>query len=158
MAVTTGGRVRTATGTAVIAALVLVLAFGNPPYVSWAQDHASNTAWGYFVRQLAWPNWTFDSNDSVRNILATDLKVILLVAFTGLFVTVLVGSPSSRGFSQFLASWAGYLFAGALAGLIAAFVQVDASLRGAFDWASGGAVYGLFVGWIVGLASFAVKR
>jgi len=88
MAVITGGRVRTATGTAVIAALILVLAFGNPAYVDWG----------------------------------------------------------------------GHMFAGAVAGLIAAFIQVNADLLGAFTWASAGAVYALFVGWIIGLATFGARR
>jgi hypothetical protein len=50
------------------------------------------------------------------------------------------------------------MFAGAVAGLIAAFVQVNASLLGAFQWAAAGAVYGLFVGWIIGLATFGARR
>jgi hypothetical protein len=50
------------------------------------------------------------------------------------------------------------MFAGALAGLLAAFIQTGASVLGAFTWAAGGAVYGLFVGWIVGLATFGARR
>jgi hypothetical protein len=161
MAVTTGGRVRTASGTAVIAALVLVLAFGNPAYVSWSKAHTSNNGWGFFLRQLAWPEWSFSSDQSVRTLLANDLKAILLIVFTGLFVTFLAGSQlSSAGgtVSQFLAGWGAYMFAGALAGLIAAFVQTGASVLGAFTWAAAGAVYGLFTGWIVGLATFGARR
>jgi hypothetical protein len=97
----------------------------------------------------------------VRTILADDLKAILLIVFAGVFVTLLAGSQLSRArasLSQFLAGWAAYLFAGALAGLIAAFVQVNASLLGAFQWAAAGVVYGLFVGWIVGLATFGARR
>jgi hypothetical protein len=41
--------------------------------------------------------------------------------------------------------------------LLAAFTQVDASLLGAFGWASLGAIYGLFVGWIVGLAALGAR-
>jgi hypothetical protein len=161
MAIATGGRVRTATGTAVVAALVLVLAFGNPAYVDWTKNHTSNDAWGFFLRELAWPNWTFSSDESLRTILANDLKAILLIVLTGLFVTLLAGSQLSRArgsASQFFAGWGAYMFAGAVAGLIAAFVQVNASLLGAFNWAAGGVVYGLFVGWIVGLATFGARR
>jgi hypothetical protein len=161
MAIATGGRVRTATGTAVIAALILVIAFGNSAYVDWAGHHTSNDAWGFFLRELAWPNWSFSSDQSVRTILADDLKAILLVVLTGLFVTLLAGSQLSRArgsLSQFLAGWGAYMFAGAVAGLIAAFVQVNASLLGAFQWAAAGAVYGLFVGWIIGLATFGARR
>lgn len=157
MAVTTGGRVRTATGTAVIAALILVLAFGNPAYVDWSRSHASNGAWGYFLRQLAWPEWSFSSDQSVRTLLANDVKAILLIVFTGLLVSLMTGAQ--RGTTgQFFDGWGSYIFAGALAGLIAAFVQANATLLGAFTWAAGGAVYGLFTGWIVGLASFGARR
>jgi hypothetical protein len=54
--------------------------------------------------------------------------------------------------------WAAYIFAAAAAGLLAAFLIATASLLGAFSWASGGAVYGLFVGWLVGLATLAFRR
>ncbi|GAA5196946.1 hypothetical protein GCM10023322_67050 [Rugosimonospora acidiphila] len=139
----------------------MVIAFGNPAYTDWVRDNTSNDAWGYFLRQLAWPKWSFSSDESVRTILADDLKAILLVVLTGLFVTLLAGSQLSRArgsASQFFAGWGAYMFAGAVAGLIAAFVQANASLLGAFNWASGGAVYGLFVGWIVGLAAFGARR
>jgi hypothetical protein len=158
MAVTTGGRVRTATGTAVIAALILVLAFGNPAYVGWARDHTSNNGWGFFLRQLAWPEWSFSSDQSVRTLLAEDLKAILLIVLTGVFVSLLAGSLARGTTSQFFGGWGAYMFAGALAGLLAAFIQTGASVLGAFTWAAGGAVYGLFVGWIVGLATFGARR
>jgi hypothetical protein len=50
------------------------------------------------------------------------------------------------------------MFAGALAGFLAAFIQVNASVLGAFTWAAGGVVYGLFTGWIVGLAVLGARR
>ncbi len=158
----TGGRVRTAPGTAVVAALILVLAFGNPAYVDWANKNASaNDAWGFFLRTLTWPQWSFSSKESVQTILANDIKAILLIVFTGVFVALLAGSQLSRArgtASQFLAGWGGYMFAGALAGFLAAFIQANASVLGAFTWAAGGAVYGLFVGWIVGLAALGARR
>jgi hypothetical protein len=162
MATTTGGRVRTAPGTAVISALILVLAFGNPAYVSWANHNASpNGAWGFCLRTLAWPTWSFDSNESVRQLLANDVKALLVIVFAGLFVTLLAGSQLSRArgsVSQFLAGWGGYMFAGALAGFLAAFIQANASLLGAFTWAAAGAAYGLFVGWLVGLVVLVARR
>ena len=152
MAVMTGGRVRTAPGTAVLAALILVLAFGNPAYVDWANRNANpNSAWGFFLHTLAWPNWSFSSKESVQTLLANDIKALLLIILTGVFVAMMAGSRGNA--SQFLAGWGGYIFAAAVAGFLAAFIQVNASVLGAFTWAAGGAVYGLFVGWIVGLAS-----
>jgi hypothetical protein len=158
MATTTAGRVRTVTGTAVLTALILVIAFGNPAYTDWAKNHTSNDAWGFFLRQLAWPTWSFSSDESIRNIFADDLKAILLIALTGVFVSVFVGSGATRSANLFFSTWGGYLFAAAFAALLAAFVQVNASVLGAFNWAASGAVYGLFVGWIVGLVVFLSRR
>src|SRR2546423_14472460 len=119
MAVTTTGRVRTVPGAAAIAALILVLAFGNPAYVDWANKNASSdSAWGFFLKELAWPNWTFSSTQSVQNVLANDIRAILLIVLTAVFVALLAGSQlaDARGTgSQFLAGWAGYIFAGAFA-------------------------------------------
>ncbi len=156
MAITTAGRVRTATGTAVLAALILVIAFGNPAYTDWAKNHTSNDAWGFFLRQLAWPSWSFSSSESVRNVLADDIKAILVTVLTGVFVSLLGATRATA--SQFFAGWGGYMFAGAIAGLLAAFIQVNASVLGAFTWAAAGAGYGLFVGWIVGIATFGGRR
>src|SRR4051794_2014082 len=161
MAVTTAGRVRTAPGVATLTALILVLLFGNPAYVDWQASHAGNDAWGFILKTLAWPNWSFSSTQSLQTVLANDIKAILLVVFTGVFVAALAGSQlaNARGsLSQFFAGWGGYIFAGGLAGLLAAFIQVNASLLGAFGWAALGAVYGLFVSWIVGLATLGSRR
>ncbi len=153
---------RTAPGVAVFAALILVLAFGNPAYVDWANRNASpDNAWGYLLRTLTWPAWTFSSTESVQQVVAKDVKALLLIVFTGVFVALLASSQLSaaRGtVSQFLAGWGGYIFAAALAGFVAAFIQVNASLVGAFGWAAAGAAYGLFTGWIVGLATFGARR
>jgi hypothetical protein len=158
MATTTAGRVRTATGAAVLAALILVIAFGNPAYTDWAKNHTANDAWGFFLKQLAWPTWSFSSDESVRTIVATDIKAILLVVLTGVFVSLMLDSTATRSGRLFFSSWGAYLFAAAFAGLLAAFIQVDASLRGTFDWAAGGAIYGLFVGWVLATVVFALRR
>lgn len=146
------------TGTAVLAALVLVIAFGNPAYTDWAKNHTANDAWGFFLKQLAWPTWSFSSDESVRTILANDIKAVLLIVLTGVFVSLMVDSAASRSGRLFFSSWGAYLFAGALAGLLAAFIQANASLRAAFDWAAGGAIYGLFVGWVLAVVVFASRR
>jgi hypothetical protein len=134
MATTTGGRIRTVKGCAVLTAIILVVAFGNPAYTAWAKDHTSNDAWGFFLKQLAWPTWSFSSNESVRTILANDLEAILLIVLTGVLVSLVVDSLTSRSANLFFSSWGAYVFAGAFAGLLAAFLQADASLRGSFNW------------------------
>jgi hypothetical protein len=152
-------RYRTATGAGTLAALILVLAFGNPAYVSWAQNDANtnpNEAGGWFLRLLAWPAWRFDSDESVRDMFAADVRAILLVIFTALFLYLLPGSQLARArgtLSQFFAGWAAYIFAGALAGLLAALIVANPTMLAAFNAAGGGAIYGLFVGWVVGAAA-----
>lgn len=162
MALTTASRYRTATGTGVLVAVILVLAFGNPAFVDWAKNNTNeNTAGGWFVRLLTWPAWRFDSTKPVRDLIAADIKAILVIVFTAMLLTALTGAQLSRAIgtiSQLLAGWSAYIFAGALAGLLAAFIQTHPSLLAAFQWAGAGAIYGLFVGWIVGLATFGARR
>lgn len=161
MALNTAGRVRTATGLAFISSLILVLVFGSPAYTHWAAHHASsNNGGGYFLRALAWPQWSFDSNESIRNLLSTDLRAILVVVLTVVFVSLLPGL-GVEGFkgtvSQLLSGWGGYIFAGGFAGLLSAGIASHASLVGAFNDAAAGVGYGLFVGWIVGLVTLASR-
>jgi hypothetical protein len=155
-------RYRTAPGAGTLAALVLVLVCGSPVYVDWAQNSTdASTAGGWFFRLLAWPAWRFEADDSVQQLLADDIKAILLVLFTFGFLYLLLGSQLARargGASQFFAGWGAYIFAAALAGLVAAFVQANPTLLTAFEAAAGGAVYGLFAGWIVGAAALGGSR
>lgn len=150
-------RYKTATGAGTLAALILVLVFGSPWYVDWAQDNTkAETAGGWFLRLLAWPAWRFDSGDSIQDVTAADLKAILVVVLTALFLYLLPGSQLSRArgrLSQFFVGWASYVFAGALAALITSLIQSNPSLLAAFQAAGPGATYGFFVGWIVGIAS-----
>jgi hypothetical protein len=162
MAITASRRRTTATSIGTLIALVLVLIFGSPTYVHWVTANTNpNTAGGLFMRTLAWPAWSFDSHVAVRDLLAQDLKAILLVAFTALFLTLLAGAELARArgtFAAFFTGWAAYIFAAALAGLIAAFVSAQAGLYTALLWATGGAAYGLIVGWIIGLAQMGARR
>jgi hypothetical protein len=160
--VLTASRYRTATGAGVIAALILVLVFGSPVYADWANDNTDpGTAGGWFLRLLAWPAWSFDADRSVRDVLAADLRAILLVAFTAVFLALAANAQLGRArgtFGQLMAGWSGYIFAGAAAGLLTAFIRSDASLLGAFLAAGAGAVYGLFAGWAVGVATLGHAR
>ncbi|WP_330164959.1 hypothetical protein [Catellatospora vulcania] len=155
-------RYRTTTGAGVLAALILVLVFGSPVYVDWANDNANtNTAGGWFLKLLTWPAWSFDADSSVQDVLAADLKAILLIVLTAVFLALTTNAQLGRArgsFSQLLAGWSGYIFAGAVAGLLTAFIRSDASLLGAFQAAGSGAIYGLFVGWIVGIATLGHYR
>ncbi|GAA4709067.1 hypothetical protein [Phytohabitans rumicis] len=163
MATTTAAppRFRTVSAAGTIVALLLVLAFGNSVYRNWVDDHTSATdAGGFFLRQLAWPGWSFDTDQSLRDLIAADLKAILVVVLTAVFLGLLAVAPGwgLRGIlSAVVTGWAGFMFAAAIAGLLAAFVATNATVVSAFSQAGGGAVYGLFVGWIVGLVSLAFR-
>ncbi|SRR6266508_2240400 len=155
-------RYRTATGAATLVAFVLVLVFGSPMYVDWVTKNTRpNTAGGLFLRTLAWPAWSFDSKAQVRDVLSADLKALLLILFTALFVALMAGAElaAARGtLAALFTGWGAYIFAGGFAGLIAGFIAAHASLLGALILAIGGAAYGLLVGWIIGLAAMAGRR
>lgn len=150
-------RYKTATGAGTLAALILVLVFGSPWYVDWAEENTDvNTAGGWFLRLLAWPAWRFDSNDSVQDVVANDLRAILVVLLAALFLYLLPGSQLARArgtLSQFFAGWGAYVFAGAFAALLTTLIRSNPSLLGAFQAAGSGATYGLFTGWIIGIAT-----
>lgn len=150
-------RYRTATGAGVLAAFLLVVIFGSPIYVDWVRDNADpETAGGWFLHMLAWPSWLLDADASLRDNLAAILRALLVVVFAAVFLALLPGSQLARArgsISQLLAGWAAYIFAGAAAGLLAAVIRSDPSLLSAFSAAGAGAAYGLFVGWIVGVAT-----
>jgi hypothetical protein len=153
----TRSRYRSASSAGTLVAFLLVLIFGSPWYVDWV--NSGNR--GLFLETLAWPAWNFDTDQSVRSLLAADLKAILLVVFTAVFISLLVGAQlaSARGtISAILTGWAAYIFAAALAALITAFLLANASFGSAVVSATGGAAYALIVGWIVGLASMAGRR
>jgi hypothetical protein len=155
-------RYRTATSIGTLIALILVLVFGSPAYVHWVNGNTrADTAGGLFLRTLAWPAWSFDSNIPVRDLLAQDLKAILVVVFAALFLTLLAGAELARArgtLASFFSGWAAYIFAGGLAGLLAAFISAKAGLYTALTWAAAGAVYGLLSGWIIGLAQMGARR
>lgn len=155
-------RFKTAPGAGTLAALILVLVFGGPWYADWAAANTdANTAGGWWLRLLAWPHWRFDSDDSLQSILIADLKAILVVVLTLLFLYLLPGSQLARArgtISQFFAGWASYIFAAGVAALLTTLFLANPSLLGAFRTAGEGATYGLFVGWIVGLATLGGRR
>jgi hypothetical protein len=157
-----GNRYKTAPGAGTLAALLLVLIFGSPLYADWVDRNTdAATAGGWFLRLLAWPHWEFNSHESIRTVIVTDLKAILVVVLTWVFLMLLPGSQLARArgtISQFFAGWAAYVFAGGFAALFTALILRNPTLIGAFRAAGDGATYGLFVGWIVGIAASIAKR
>ena len=157
-----GNRYKTAPGAGTLAALILVLVFGSPWYRDWVNDNTdAQTAGGWWLRLLAWPSWRIDSNDSLREIVVQDLRAILVVVLTLLFLFLLPGSQLARArgtISQFFAGWSAYILAGGFAALLTTLFLANPSLLGAFRAAGEGATYGLFVGWIIGLATLGGRR
>jgi hypothetical protein len=160
------GRYRTAASVGALVALVLVLIFGSPWYRDWVDD--ANR--GFLLENLAWPAWTVDDDVPIRDLIAANLKAILLIVFTYLFITLMAGSQLSRargGVAAFFVGWAAFIFAAALAALLTAFIAQSAPANDAIVAATGGpgpdgtggaGGYGLIVGWIIGLASMAGRR
>jgi hypothetical protein len=154
-------RTRTVAGAGVIATAALVLIFGNQAFTEWVQKHTrASTAWGWFLRQLSWPRWAVgpsdDSNAAMRQLLADDLRALLLIAFVAIILS-LVAKSVTGGAGGFFLGWSALIFASALAAFITAFIVSHPTLLGAFGQASAAAAYGLFVGWIVGALTAGAK-
>ena len=151
-------RARTSTGAGVIAILILVLAFGNQAYVEWAARHAQGAnAWELFLRNLAWPRWFVTSGGNAsRDVLAFDLRALLLVVFVAALLGM-AGASVIGGWGAFILGWFSVIFGAALAALITAFITTNASMFNALNSAAGASIYGLFVGWIVGIAAAATR-
>ncbi len=157
--VITAVRTRAATGIGAMVALLLVAIFGSPMYVRWVEANTHpDSGGGLFLRTLAWPRWSLNPNMAVRDVLADDLKAILLVVFVVVFLALLAGAELGGALGAVFSGWAAVIFAGALAGLVASFVAVSAGPFTALTWALGGAGYGLLVGWIVGFAQLGAGR
>jgi hypothetical protein len=151
-------RTRTLTGAGVVATVILVLAFGNQPVTEWVARHYPNPdsdGWSWFLHKLTWPAWAF-SGGSARSLLVEDLRALFLILFVALMLSM-AGRSLSGGGGAFLLGWAALIFASALAAFITAWVAQDASFLGALASAQDGSGYGLFVGWIVGIATMSAR-
>ena len=113
---------------------------------------------------LTWPEWQFapknDSAGATREMLANDLRALLIIVFVfGILAMVAKGIGS--GGVGFIVGWVALILGAALAAFLTYFLKTDASFSGpnsalvAFQ--SGGS-YGLFVGWLVGIATATAKK
>jgi hypothetical protein len=140
--------------------VILVLVFGNQAFTEWVTKHTNpDTVWGWFLRILSWPAWAFGPHDSstgaMRNLLAQDLRAILLVVFVAMVLGI--SAKSATGGGAFVLGWASLVFGSALAAFLTTFITTNATWLGAFAAAAAGSAYGLFAGWIVGAAVAAGK-
>ena len=152
-------RARTSTGAGVIAILFLVLAFGNQAYVDWAARHAQGAnAWDLFLRTLAWPKWFLTSGgNATRDVIAFDIRALLLIVLVAALLGM-VGANVVGGVGAFVLGWFSVILGAAIAALLTAFLTSDASLYNALQAAAGASVYGLFIGWIVGIMAALTRR
>jgi hypothetical protein len=150
-----------------IATAVLVLLFGNPPFVEWIRNPSNvnpNGLIGFLLNQLTWPEWQFapkdDSSGATRDMLANDLRALLIIVFVfGILAMVAKGIGS--GGVGFIVGWVSLILGAALAAFLTYFLKVDASLSGpnsALVALQSGGSYGLFVGWLVGIATATAKK
>ncbi|WP_239075439.1 hypothetical protein [Planosporangium flavigriseum] len=149
-------------GVGTLAALTLVVVCGSPIFADWVNSNTTGaTAGGLFFRTLAWPHWSFDGGAPARDLLAQDLKAILVVVLIAAFLTLVAGAELGRirgGFAAFILGWTACIFAGALAGFVAALFSAQIALHVALVWATAGASYGFLAGWIIGLAQLIARR
>jgi hypothetical protein len=152
-------RARTSTGAGVIAITLLVLIFGNQVYTDWVSSHAKpGNAWDLFLTELAWPRWFFTKGGTAsQDVIAFDVRALLLIVL----VAVIIGMGADNvtgGGGAFMLGWFAVIIGAAVAGLLTAFITTTASAFTALQAAAGAATYGLFVGWLVGLAAAATVR
>jgi hypothetical protein len=152
-------RARTSTGAGVIAILLLVLVFGNQVYTDWVSSHTvQGNPWDLFLNQLGWPRWFVTSGGTAsRDVIAADVRALLLIVM----VAVIIGMGADNvtgGSGAFMLGWFSVIIGAGVAGLLTAFITTTASAYSALQAAAGAATYGLFVGWLVGLAAAATVR
>lgn len=145
-------RARTSTSAGVIAVVLLVLAFGNQAYVEWADKHAQGAnAWDLLLRTLSWPRWFVTSGGNAsRDVIAFDLRALLLIVLVAV-ILAMAGGDANTPIGAFVLGWFAVIIAAAVAALLTAFITTQASLYLALQSAASASVYGLFVGWIVGI-------
>jgi hypothetical protein len=152
-------RARTSTGAGVIAMLLLVLGFGNQAYTDWAAKHAQGAnAWDLLLRTLAWPKWFITSGGTAsRDVIAYDIRALLLIVFVAAILGI-AGATVVGGSGAFVLGWFSVILGAAVAALLTAFITTDATLYNALNSAASASIYGLFVGWIIGIAAAMTRR
>jgi hypothetical protein len=144
-----------------IATAVLVLLFGNPPFVEWIRNGANvdpNTPVGFLLYQLTWPQWKFtpDKMDTTTFI-AFELRAVLIIALVFGILASLAKGVASGGVG-FLVGWVAVILGAALAAFITFFIADVGGNGTALNAMAAGGTYGLFVGWIVGICTGIAKR
>lgn len=146
-----------------IVTAVLVLLFGNPPFVEWINNPSNvdpDGALGVLLRWLTWPAWMFTPGDgTMSSFIAAELRAVLIIALVFGILAMLAKGIGSGGVG-FVVGWVAVILAGALAAFISYFIGAGngSTFANGLNALSAGGTYGLFVGWIVGIATGIAKR
>ena len=153
----------------VAAIVVLTLAFGNPWFVDVTVRHEyyANHKIGPLVGALIFPGWRV-SPVTVRALAPEDPSTLVLYGLVAALIAAAVRSlgPARRGFAVVVAGWWATVVAAAVAGLLrglllAAFegnVPSEIIWQVTWDDLGGGLRFGLFFGWLAGLAVLIAAR
>jgi hypothetical protein len=146
-----------------IVTAVLVLLFGNPPFVDWINNPSNvdpNGALGVLLHWLTWPAWEFTpSGMSMAHFIAVEARAILIIALVFGILSMLAKGIASGGVG-FVVGWVAVILGAALAAFISYFIDAgnNSPFSTALNTLSAGGTYGLYVGWIVGIATGVAKR
>src|SRR5262245_59120530 len=101
---------------------ILVLLFGNPPFVEWIPKNVDkDSAIGFVLSKLTWPNWLFTPNGNMTNFIAHGLRALLIVALVYGLLAMLAKGIGSGGVG-FVVGWVSVILAAAAAAFITFFV------------------------------------
>jgi|SoiMethySBSTD1v2_1073268.scaffolds.fasta_scaffold1335665_2 hypothetical protein len=142
-----------------IATAVLVLLFGNPPFVDWINRNVnSGDAIGYLLHWLTWPKWLFTPpGGNMTAFVAYELRALLIIILVfGILAMVAKGIGS--GGVALIVGWVALILGAALAAFISYFISPIGGEGSALLALQAGGSYGLFVGWIVGIVCAMAKR
>jgi hypothetical protein len=90
-------------------------------------------------------------------VIAFDLRALLLIVLVAALLGM-VGVNMLASGGALVVGWFSVIIGAALASLLTTFLTTSASLYNALLSAQTASAYGLFVGWIVGLAATAARR
>jgi hypothetical protein len=145
-----------------IVTAVLVLLFGNPPFVDWIRDPSNvdpNSPIGFLLYQLTWPQWKFTPEGDTNAFIAYELRAVLIIGLVFAILASLAKGVGSFGVGV-LVGWVALILGAAVASFIVFFIRdIGSPPDGtSLNALATGGTYGLFVGWIVGIFTGIAKR
>ena len=141
---------------------VLVLLFGNPPFVQWIRNPANvdpDSPIGFVLYRLTWPSWYFTpggAGGDMTTFIAYELRAILVIALVFGILSMLAKGIGSSGVG-FVVGWVSVILGGAISAFITYFIA-NFGYPNALAALADGGTYGLFIGWIVGIGTAIAKR